>query len=279
MADSHVATLSQAGAARTADAPAIELDGVTRRFQLDGGDFTALERISLSIARGEFVSLVGPSGCGKSTLLRIISGLLAPTDGTVSIGGQPPAAARAAREFGFVFQDPVLLPWRTALENVELPALVARQGTKAERRARARELLELVGLGDFAGAAPTRLSGGMQRRVGIARALVLDPSILLLDEPFGALDEITRQKMNSELLRIWSERRTTALLVTHNVGEAVYLSDRVFVMAARPGRIVAEVEIDLPRPRTLDLLEQERFFAHTKELTRLLLHDGEGPGA
>jgi NitT/TauT family transport system ATP-binding protein len=279
MGDSHVATVNEATAGSAAGAPAIELSDVTRRFQLDGGDFTALERISLSIARGEFVSLVGPSGCGKSTLLRIISGLLAPTDGSVSIGGEAPATARAARAFGFVFQDPVLLPWRSALENVELPALVARQGSKAERRARARELLELVGLADFAGATPTRLSGGMQRRVGIARALVLDPSILLLDEPFGALDEITRQKMNSELLRIWSERQTTALLVTHNVGEAVYLSDRVFVMAARPGRIVAEVEIDLPRPRTLDLLEEERFFAHTKELTRLLLHDGEGPGA
>ncbi|ADB51179.1 ABC transporter ATP-binding protein [Conexibacter woesei] len=274
MSNSHAATIDDP-VDDAAAAPAIELADVTQNFALDGLDFTALERISLSIARGEFVSLVGPSGCGKSTLLRIIAGLLAPSGGTVSIGGQDPATARAAREFGFVFQDPVLLPWRTALENVELPALVAKQGSKADRRAHARELLELVGLGDFAAAPPAALSGGMQRRVGIARALALDPSILLLDEPFGALDEITRQKMNSELLRIWSERRTTALLVTHNVGEAVYLSDRVFVMAARPGRIVAEVAIDLPRPRTLDLLEQERFFAHTKELTRLLLHDAE----
>jgi NitT/TauT family transport system ATP-binding protein len=258
---------------------AIDVHGVCQRFDIDGDTFTALQDIALSIRAGEFVSLVGPSGCGKSTLLRIIAGLLAPTGGEVRIGGQSAAAARTAREFGFVFQDPVLLPWRTALENVELPMVVAKQGGASERRERARALLDLVGLADFERAAPSKLSGGMQRRVGIARALALDPSILLLDEPFGALDEITRQRMNAELLRIWSERQTTALLVTHNVGEAVYLSDRVFVMAARPGRIVAEVPIELPRPRTLEMLEGERFFQYTRELTRLLLHDDSGEQA
>ncbi|WP_320671371.1 ABC transporter ATP-binding protein [Patulibacter defluvii] len=257
---------------------AIDVRDVDRRFDIDGDTFVALQQIALSIRAGEFVSLVGPSGCGKSTLLRIIAGLLPPSGGEVRIAGREATAARDDREFGFVFQDPVLLPWRTALENVELPMVVARHGNAAQRRERARELLRLVGLADFERAAPSKLSGGMQRRVGIARALALDPSILLLDEPFGALDEITRQRMNAELLRIWSERRTTALLVTHNVGEAVYLSDRVFVMAARPGRIVAERKIDLPRPRTLEMLEDERFFQHTRELTRLLLHD-EGTGS
>jgi NitT/TauT family transport system ATP-binding protein len=253
----------------------IALERVSKRFQLEGQQVDALEDVTLRVAPGEFCSLIGPSGCGKSTLLRIVAALLPPSAGTVMVGRENATAARERRDLGFVFQDPILLPWRTALENVELPMQVARALPAAERRARARALLELVGLAEFERATPAQLSGGMQRRVGIARALALEPRTLLLDEPFGALDEITRQRMNAELLRIWGQARTTALLVTHNVGEAVYLSDRVLVMASKPGRIVGEVPIDLPRPRSLDMLEEPRFFEYSRQLTHMLLGHGE----
>ncbi len=261
--------------------PAVLLNGVSKRFQLPGRELLALDGISLQVGEGEFVSVIGPSGCGKSTLLRLVAGLTEPSGGTIAIAGEAPGQARARRELGFVFQEPTLLPWRTALDNVTLLLEVARRGTAAERRQRGLELLDLVGLRDFASARPAKLSGGMQRRVGIARALALDPRILLLDEPFGALDEITRQQMNMELLRIWTQRATTALLVTHNVGEAVFLSDRVLVMAASPGRMVAEVKVGLPRPRHLSLLEDKEFFELSARLTRLLHsgeHDAEEPG-
>jgi NitT/TauT family transport system ATP-binding protein len=267
-----VSTLSpdtSAAAAGHAD-PVVSLTAVGKTFRLPDREFRALDDITLTVREGEFLSLIGPSGCGKSTLLRLVAGLIEPSDGTISISGAPPAQARSRRELGFVFQEPTLLPWRTALENVTLLLEVARRGSSQQRRAQALELLELVGLGDFASAHPAKLSGGMQRRVGIARALALDPSILLLDEPFGALDEITRQRMNMELLRIWTQRRTTALMVTHNVGEAVFLSDRVMVMGTAPGRVVAELAIDLPRPRRLDLLTEPRFFEFSARLTGLL---------
>jgi NitT/TauT family transport system ATP-binding protein len=253
---------------------AVSLAGVSKRFRLPGRELLALHEVSLAVTEGEFVSVIGPSGCGKSTLLRLVAGLIEPSAGTITIAGEPPAQARARRELGFVFQEPTLLPWRTALDNVTLLLEVARRGSAAERRQRGLELLELVGLRDFAQARPAKLSGGMQRRVGIARALALDPKILLLDEPFGALDEITRQRMNMELLNIWTHRATTALLVTHNVGEAVFLSDRVLVMATNPGRMVAEVSVDLPRPRRLDLLQDQEFFGLSARLTRLL-HSGD----
>jgi NitT/TauT family transport system ATP-binding protein len=253
----------------------IALTGVCKRFQLDGRAVDALEDVTLRVRPGEFCSLIGPSGCGKSTLLRIVAALLPPSEGSVTVGGDTARAARERRDLGFVFQDPVLLPWRTALENVELPMQVARELPATERRARASALLELVGLSEFERAKPAQLSGGMQRRVGIARALALEPRTLLLDEPFGALDEITRQRMNAELLRIWGQARTTALLVTHNVGEAVYLSDRVLVMASKPGRIVGEVSIDLPRPRSLEMLEKPDFFDYSRRLTHMLLGGGE----
>jgi NitT/TauT family transport system ATP-binding protein len=253
---------------------AVSLAGVSKRFLLPGRELLALHEVSLTVTEGEFVSVIGPSGCGKSTLLRLVAGLIEPSAGTITIAGEPPAQARARRELGFVFQEPTLLPWRTALDNVTLLLEVARRGSAAERRQRGLELLELVGLRDFAQARPAKLSGGMQRRVGIARALALDPKILLLDEPFGALDEITRQRMNMELLNIWTHRATTALLVTHNVGEAVFLSDRVLVMATNPGRMVAEVSVDLPRPRSLDLLQDQVFFGLSARLTRLL-HSGD----
>ncbi|MGH3277082.1 MAG: ABC transporter ATP-binding protein [Streptosporangiaceae bacterium] len=264
---------SRAVAAERADQPAISLTGVGKVFRLPDREFVALQDVALELKNGEFLSLIGPSGCGKSTLLRLVAGLVEPSTGSIAISGESPARARARRELGFVFQEPTLLPWRTALENVTLLLEVARRGSAAERRRHGLGLLELVGLSDFADAHPAKLSGGMQRRVGIARALALDPSILLLDEPFGALDEITRQRMNIELLRIWTQRRTTALMVTHNVGEAVFLSDRVLVMGTNPGRIIAEVSIDLPRPRQLHLLQDPRFFAFSAQLTGLLFGD------
>jgi NitT/TauT family transport system ATP-binding protein len=252
---------------------AVSIQNVSKSFPLPDRTFVALDDVTLDIAEGEFLSVIGPSGCGKSTLLRLVAGLIEPSSGSLSIGGETPVQARRSGELGFVFQEPTLLPWRTALDNVTLLTEVAKRGTKAERRQRGRELLELVGLGDFIDAHPGKLSGGMQRRVGIARALALDPRILLLDEPFGALDEITRQRMNMELLRIWTQQRTTTMLVTHNVGEAVFLSDRVLVMGTRPGRLIAEVRIDLPRPRRLELLQDEQFFALSAHLTGLLLSD------
>jgi NitT/TauT family transport system ATP-binding protein len=248
----------------------IAVQGLSKVFALKNEQFQALGDVSIHVADGEFCSLIGPSGCGKSTLLRIIAGLLEPSEGEVLVRGQHSSVAREKREFGFVFQDAVLLPWRTARENVELPMVVAGI-SRAERRRKALEMLELVGLGDFSEAMPANLSGGMSRRVAIARSLVLDPAFLMLDEPFGALDEITRQRMNVELQRIWMAERCTAVLVTHTVSEAVFLSDRVFVMASRPGRVIAEHVVDLPRPRTLEMLTDPAFFEHTRALTQVLL--------
>ena len=254
---------------------AIVVSGLGKVFSLNGQNLQVLSDLNISVRQGEFCSIIGPSGCGKSTLLRILADIASPSGGSVAILGDTPAAARRGRKLGFVFQEPALLPWRTSLQNVELPLTVLGVG-RNERIARARKILDLVGLSDFEKARPAQLSGGMARRVAIARSLVLEPPILLLDEPFGGLDEITRQRMNLELQRIWSEaKHTTAVLVTHNVGEAVFLSDRVFVMTARPGRVAAEVIIDLPRPRRLELLQEEKFFDYQRRLTRVLYVGGE----
>jgi NitT/TauT family transport system ATP-binding protein len=230
---------------------------VTMVFGLAGGPVTALEGIDLALQAGEFGAIIGPSGCGKSTLLRLISDILRPTAGSIEIGGQRPEVARRNHQIGFVFQAPTLLPWRTVRDNVRLPLDVAGPGSPALSP---DDLIELVGLNGFERALPGQLSGGMQQRVAIARALLLKPDVLLLDEPFGALDEITRQRMNGELLRIWSETRTTALLVTHSLAEAVYLADRVFVMSPRPGRIVEHIAVELPRPRLPAMMKDDRFF-------------------
>jgi NitT/TauT family transport system ATP-binding protein len=211
---------------------AVELEGVDKRF----GDVHALAEIGLTLDDGEFVSLIGPSGCGKSTLLRVVADLEQPTEGTVQVGGKPARQARLDQDYGIAFQQSGLLEWRTVAENVELPLHVHGVG-KAERRARAAELLELVGLADFAGSRPGQLSGGMQQRVAIARALAPRPKLLLMDEPFGALDEMTRERMQAELLRIARESGAAVLFVTHSIPEAVVLSDRVVVMTPRPGRI------------------------------------------
>ncbi|MBO9521551.1 MAG: ABC transporter ATP-binding protein [Nocardioidaceae bacterium] len=248
---------------------AIRADAVSKTFTIGKESFQALGEVSLEIPERTFATFIGPSGCGKSTLLRILADVIAPTSGEVSVFGRSAAQAREERDFGFVFQDPVLLPWRSALANVELP-MQLNGIDKAERRARALELLDLVGLQGFEKALPAKLSGGMARRVAIARALTLGPRVLFLDEPFNGLDEIRRQNMNAELQRIWLETRTTTVLVTHNVSEAVFLSDRVFVMGRNPGRIMAQLEIDLPRPRTIETMTSPEFVEYDRELTALL---------
>ncbi len=233
----------------------------------------ALEGIDLEIARGEFVSLIGPSGCGKSTLLRIVGDLIAPSNGTVTVNGKSAEQARRDRDYGMVFQAPVLFDWRTVEDNVKLPLEILGQDS-ATRTKRAREMLELVELGDFLKHHPYQLSGGMQQRVAIARALAFQPSILLMDEPFGALDEMTRERMNDEVLRIWEQTGTTILFVTHSIPEAVFLSSRVVVMSARPGRITTVVDIDLPRPRNEDTRETRRYFELVTEVREALRRGG-----
>jgi NitT/TauT family transport system ATP-binding protein len=224
-----------------------------------GERLQALADISLSIGEGEFVSLIGPSGCGKSTLLRLIGDLLQPTGGSIEVRGRSAEAARKAREYGMVFQSPVLYDWRTVARNVQLPLEIMKVA-KGERLARSQELLELVGLAEFGDRYPWQLSGGMQQRVAIARALSFRPHILLMDEPFGALDEMTRERLNMELLNIWSRTRTTIVFVTHSIPEAVFLSDRIVIMTPRPGRIEHILDVDLRRPRNADVRENPEFF-------------------
>ncbi|WP_421996429.1 ABC transporter ATP-binding protein [Reyranella sp.] len=235
----------------------LEFVRVTKEFDLDGKSFTALSDVSLALRRGEFGAIIGPSGCGKSTLLRMAADIVEPTAGRITIDGRPPSELRARHKVGFVFQEATLLPWRSVLENVALPIRIVGKGHSDAADPAA--LVRLVGLEGFESARPRQLSGGMQQRVAIARALVLQPEILLLDEPFGALDEIIRQRMNLELLRIWSESRTTALLVTHSIAEAAFMADRIFVMSTRPGRILREIEIDLPRPRAISMMRSLEF--------------------
>src|SRR5215510_2453688 len=224
--------------------PLVEVDAVSRVFTSGAARHTAIEDVSFQVAEGEFLALLGPSGCGKSTLLRLIADVISPTSGRLTIAGDSPEAARRAGLFGFVFQESVLFPWLTALANVELPLRVGR----AARALDPRELLDLVGLREFADYYPHQLSGGMRQRVALARALVTDPRILLMDEPFAALDEMTRDAMGGWLLSVWERTRKTVLFVTHSVPEAVYLADRVVVMSPAPGRVESILPIALPRP-------------------------------
>ena len=248
----------------------VSIAGVNKVFESStGGRTNALENIDLDVAPGAFVSLIGPSGCGKSTLLRLIGDLTQPTSGKVTVNGKPAAKARADRDYGIVFQAPVLFDWRTVQANVALP-LEVKGVPKAERDDRVRAMLELVELKDFARHHPYQLSGGMQQRVSIARALALEPSILLMDEPFGALDEMTRERLNAEVQRIWQQTGTTVVFVTHSIPEAVYLSSKVVVMSPRPGRIVRVIDIDLPRPRTDDTRESARYFQLITEVRETL---------
>lgn len=230
----------------------IQLDDVRVSYPSPAGPVLALDNVRLAARDGEFVAVVGPSGCGKSTLLKLIAGLLKPTDGSVRVDG---AEVRGpGGSVGVVFQSPLLMPWRSVLDNILLQVEI-RGLRKADYATPARQLIDLVGLGGFADRRPYELSGGMQQRVGLCRALIHDPRLLLMDEPFGALDAMTRETMNAELQRIWMERRKTVLLITHSISEAVYLADRVLVMGPRPGQIVGEVVVDLPRPRTMDVAE------------------------
>ena len=247
----------------------IELSGVTKVFNPGRPDeVTAVAAGDLRVEAGEFVSLIGPSGCGKSTLLRLIADLLPPTAGTVTVAGRPASQARKERRYGMVFQKAGLFDWRTVRRNVELPLELRGMG-RSERRARAREMLELVGLSDFAGHYPAQLSGGMQQRVSIARALADAPPLLLMDEPFGALDEMTRERLQGELLRICAATGTTVVFVTHSIDEAVFLSGRVVVMSARPGRVTEVVEIPLGE-RTEAVRQAPEFFEAVTEVRRAL---------
>ena len=236
----------------------IRVEAVSMLFVRRESRVAALDRVDLAVPAGRFSSIIGPSGCGKSTLLRLIADVLVPTEGKVSVGGETPAVARRKHDLGFVFQSPTLLPWRTVRQNIELPLDIVGRSNRGQ--ASAAELIDLVGLEGFETALPHELSGGMQQRAAIARALMLRPSVLLLDEPFGALDEITRQRMNLELLRIWGETGTTALLVTHSIAEAVFMSDQVLIMSERPGRITGIIDVPLERPRTLDMMRTPAFF-------------------
>ena len=258
----------------------VHVDGVTKTFATRGGEgrTSALEGIDLVIRGGEFVSLIGPSGCGKSTLLRLIGDLTAPSSGSVSVNRKTSHEARLGREYGIVFQAPVLFDWRTVEDNVKLPLELTGMD-RDQRQGRARDLLELVELGDFMRHYPYQLSGGMQQRVAIARALALQPALLLMDEPFGALDEMTRERMNSEVLRIWQQTGTTIVFVTHSIPEAVFLSTRVAVMSARPGRITHLVDVDLPQPRNELTREEPRYFELVTEVREALRGRGSAAGA
>jgi NitT/TauT family transport system ATP-binding protein len=253
---------------------ALELRDVAKSFGQGDDRTVALERATMDMAQGEFVSIVGPSGCGKSTLLRIVADLIEPTAGTVSVNGKSARKAREDRDYGIVFQTPVLYEWRTIMRNVQLP-LELMGYDAAARKERARQMLDLVGLEGFDKHRPWQLSGGMQQRVAIARALSFNPSLLLMDEPFGALDEITRDRMNMELQRIWMETGTSVLFITHSIAEAVFLSDRVLVMSSRPGTIDHQCDIPLPRPRT-EAIRDHVDFVHLSGQVRAYLRNPGG---
>jgi NitT/TauT family transport system ATP-binding protein len=248
-------------------APLIVVANLEKTYRTKGRTLVrALGGISLDIADGEFITIVGQSGCGKTTFLKILAGLLPRSAGTVTLRGKP--VDRPSRDIGIVFQDPVLLPWRTVFDNVMLPVQVLGLD-RAASRTRAVGLIELVGLHGFADKYPHELSGGMRQRVALARALVHDPSLLLMDEPFGALDAMTREFMNLELLRIWREAGKTVVFITHSIPEAVFLADRVVVMSARPGRIVEVVDVELPRPRDLDMMASDEFGVYARKIRHL----------
>ncbi|MBI3507941.1 MAG: ABC transporter ATP-binding protein [Proteobacteria bacterium] len=252
--------------------PLISVAEVTKAYSTASGAFVhALDRVSIDIARGEFVCLVGPSGCGKSTLLRLLAGLDVPTEGHLRLSGDE--LSGPSRKVGVVFQAANLLPWMTVRDNVSLPLRVG--GVKVPADGRIERLLAMTGLSDFGDKYPYELSGGMQQRAGICRALVRDPEILLMDEPFGALDALTRERLNLELQRIWQESGKTILLITHSISEAIFLADRVIVMSARPGRILRDIRIRIPRPRTFDEIVLHPDYANVAREVRALLNAQE----
>jgi NitT/TauT family transport system ATP-binding protein len=249
------------------DELAVDLQGLQKVFQTDNGEVLALEDVSLQVRPGEFVSIIGPSGCGKTSMIRIVGDLDSASGGVVTVNQMSPLEARKAREVGFVFQSPALLEWRTVTQNVALPGEVFGDRTVLER---VPDLIKMVGLTGFENAYPRELSGGMQSRVAIARALTFRPSVLLMDEPFGALDEITRERMQLELMQIWGETKATVMFITHSISEALLLSDRVVVMSARPGRIIEDLQVEFGRPRSDDLRTDIRFVEMEAHLRRQL---------
>jgi NitT/TauT family transport system ATP-binding protein len=254
-----VTNISEAKASAADDRrKVIEIDGLSLTFQTADGPVYALDQVSLTVRHGDFVSFIGPSGCGKTTLMRVIADLEKPTAGTISVNGTSPELARLSRAYGYVFQAPALYPWRTVERNVTLPLEIMNLSA-AERKERAGRYLELVNLKGFDKKYPWQLSGGMQQRVSIARALSFEPELMLMDEPFGALDEITRDHLNEQLIRLWEKTGKTVVFVTHSIPEAVFLSSRIVVMSPRPGRIIDVIDCNLPPDRTLDVRESPEF--------------------